>query len=515
MAMFTALVRSIAASTLLIACASPSSGDVGTAVASVLNRSTLDSSAVGYAVVDNDTGAIVASRNPDLAFVPASNLKIFSTGAALERLGPGFVFETKLLFAAAEGRSRLTLLGAGDPALFDVEAIASDGSHGNWSSVAAAIDGWASQLRVRNALMVDELLVDARIFDEEPIPSGDAKWKDNEHSTYAVGLWGLNLAANNARVTPGWRAKGRPDIGTVEPPVPFRLAANGANCIANGKSTFSIAAGREPGEIRFDGQLPKSDTTFKVPIRHPLTLGAEMFVREFARRGITIRSWRIAAGSEPVAAGTAVEPVLRTPIKTVLRGANTESLNLYAEALTKRLGAAVANPPATPVGPNFVRGSWALGCKAITDSIDRRIGAGCSGPLCLRDGSGLSGSNRITASVAARWLSSFARDPALGPTYFASFARPRMPGTLENRFKGVKLDGASVFAKSGFIDGVSCLSGLVVGRDGRSYAFSVLCNRLGKKGQTVTEAKQLQERIVEQLVEAIVRGSSTEISLGN
>lgn len=481
----------------------------------MLSRSTLDAGSVGYAVVDNDTGAIVASRNPDLSFVPASNLKIFSTGAALEKLGPGFVFETKLLHSAAEGRSRLTLVGAGDPALFDIEAIASDGSHGNWSSVAAAIDAWASQLRVRNALLVDELLIDARIFDEEPIPSGDAKWRDNEHSTYAVGLWGLNLAANNARVTPGWNAKGKPDLGVVEPPVPFRLSANGANCIVKGKSTFSIAAGREPGEIRFDGQLPKGETVLKVPIRAPLTLGAEMFVREFARRGITIRSWRVAGASEPVASGSTVDPVLRTPIRTVLRGANTESLNLYAESLTKRLGAAVANAPGARIGPGFVPGSWALGCKAITDAVDRRIGPGCSGPLCLRDGSGLSGSNRITASVAARWLASFARDPALGPTYFASFARPRMPGTLENRFKGAKLDGASVYAKSGYIDGVSCLSGLVVARDGRSYSFSILCNRLGEKGRTVTEAKQLQERIVEQLVEAVVRSAGTEISLGN
>ena len=61
-------------------------------------------------------------------------------------------------------------------------------------------------------------------------------------------------------------------------------------------------------------------------------------------------------------------------------------------------------------------------------------------------------------------------------------------GTLDKRF----LDNlrGRVFAKSGFVNGVSCLSGYVKTSDDQWYAFSILMNSVGYG------AKQLQEKIV-------------------
>jgi D-alanyl-D-alanine carboxypeptidase len=68
-----------------------------------------------------------------------------------------------------------------------------------------------------------------------------------------------------------------------------------------------------------------------------------MFAQEFTKRGVAVQRWRVAGSADPVALGATVLPVLTTPIATVLRGANTESKNIYAEGLAKRMGAARAS----------------------------------------------------------------------------------------------------------------------------------------------------------------------------
>lgn len=75
----------------------------------------------GYVLMDADTGKILAERNADQQFTPASLAKIPTMLIALDTLGPTHRFETRLL---AEGRidagtlhGNLHLVGSGDPAL--------------------------------------------------------------------------------------------------------------------------------------------------------------------------------------------------------------------------------------------------------------------------------------------------------------------------------------------------------------------------------------------------------------
>ena len=53
-----------------------------------------------------------------------------------------------------------------------------------------------------------------------------------------------------------------------------------------------------------------------------------------------------------------------------------------------------------------------------------------------------------------------------------------------------------VEAKSGYINGVSCLSGYVTMSNGHRYAFSVLVNNISG---TVRPAKKLQEQVVQSI----------------
>jgi D-alanyl-D-alanine carboxypeptidase/D-alanyl-D-alanine-endopeptidase (penicillin-binding protein 4) len=476
-------------------------GDIRQAVM----RTKFDSSAIGFAVLDCHAEQILAASNANGLFIPASNMKVITTAAALDVLGPDFAFETRLLVTSVNGRTTLTLVGSGDPALFDPEAIRTDGSHGNWSTVGSAVDAWVASLRAAGIARIDEFVIDARIFDSEPIPAGDDKWlKNRDDGVYAVGVWGFNLAANAALVTTSWTAGARPAIAAVEPPLPFRVTTNTATCNAKLKGSFAVGFGKAPGQLTFSGNLQRAAQPLAVAIHQPLSLAGEMFATEFTRRGISVSGWRVAAPSDPAAVGAVVAPVLTTPLATVLRGANTDSNNLYAEALSKRMGAHRSNPVGAPIGPAYRPGSWASGHTATSEALTRRLVTDCKGRICLADGSGLSAENRVSPDLTVRLLASMARDNHVAAPYFASFARPREPGTLQRRFAKASIDGVQVYGKSGYIDEASCLSGIVIGPGGRAIAYSVLCNDL--RGR-VRDAKELQENVVEAIAREL-RGPS-------
>ena len=83
-------------------------------------------------MVDLASGKTLYESNPDHFFVPASNTKLFTTALALERLGPDFTFQTRVLADAppdAEGRIHgpLRLVGGGDPNLSGAPGSLPDG----------------------------------------------------------------------------------------------------------------------------------------------------------------------------------------------------------------------------------------------------------------------------------------------------------------------------------------------------------------------------------------------------
>jgi D-alanyl-D-alanine carboxypeptidase/D-alanyl-D-alanine-endopeptidase (penicillin-binding protein 4) len=161
----------------------------------------------------------------------------------------------------------------------------------------------------------------------------------------------------------------------------------------------------------------------------------------------------------------------------VLARANKDSMNLYAEALCKRLGYETTHES----------GSWANGTAAVRKFLTDSVGV--SGEeLTLDDGCGLSKKNGISANALAQTLVHNFRSPQR-EAFINSLAIGGVDGTLDRRF----LDDlrGRVFAKSGFVNNVSCLSGYVHTRDDQWFCFSILMNNVFSGG-----AKQLQERVV-------------------
>ena len=77
--------------------------------------------------------------------------------------------------------------------------------------------------------------------------------------------------------------------------------------------------------------------------------------------------------------------------------------------------------------------------------------------------------------------------------WMGSLAVAGEDGTLSERFRGSDLRGR-VIAKTGFVNGVSCLSGYLRAKDDNWYCFSILFNGIPEGSNS--GAKILQERIV-------------------
>ncbi|MHC4800597.1 MAG: D-alanyl-D-alanine carboxypeptidase/D-alanyl-D-alanine endopeptidase [Planctomycetota bacterium] len=450
----------------------------------IIRRAELSNASIAVSVRDAETGAPLVSRNDGDMMIPASNMKLLTTGAALHVLGPEFDFRTRLL---ADG-DRLVIAGAGDPGFGDpklLELIELDGELG--IGVGTFVDFWVNAAVNAGLDEISEVVVDDRIFDRQFV---HPTWPgDQLNRRYCAEVSGFNFHGNVLHFYPQPGSGTRPNLELFQPSVPWMLINNRATTRrgVHDRNDVWIARKRDSNILTFHGNVKYA---YRTPV--PVTIHdmPRFFARLLAERlraaGLPVTRFRTADVSDPDLTGRTIGPVIRTPISNALTRCNTDSQNLYAEALLKRIGHALTNEP----------GSWFNGTAVVRHVVHERLSdPNLAVNLVMRDGSGLSRENRIAAATMTAWLSTFHDDERLGPMFIASLARAGQTGTLANRFESVDLHGTTVQAKSGYINHVSCLSGFVTTPEGRRRSFSILVNGLHEPG-SVGRAKKMQERIL-------------------
>jgi D-alanyl-D-alanine carboxypeptidase/D-alanyl-D-alanine-endopeptidase (penicillin-binding protein 4) len=460
------------------------------AAASGLGRS------LSYSVVSVLDGSVIAEGNAGLPFKPASNLKVFTSGAALAEFGCDFRFRTSILLDATSGR--LTVVGCGDPALGDPEVLSrmsfTDAAGKVHAGVRAdqLVGWWADQVVAAGATRLSEVVVDTRIFDSVCY---NPTWPTDQRSRpYCAEVWGFNFHANMMLIG-ATASGGRVAIDRMEPAFDWTIARNSAQAgAAKSKSTFVVTRNATSSALTISGRLPAGTRAdVDLSVHDAPALFGELLARALRARGVEVAGTRIATATDPAPVGATVG-VIETPISVVLQRTNTDSANLYAESLLKRLGAARANRGgATEVGPGWIAGSWSNGTAALRDAVVTRIGSASEG-FVFSDGCGLSHSNRVTAAGTSRWLRSIALDARIATAFRDSLAVAGESGTVKSRFASIASSPVRVHCKTGYINGVSTLSGLVVAPTGEQIAFSILANGLEKIG--TDKARKAQEAIV-------------------
>jgi serine-type D-Ala-D-Ala carboxypeptidase/endopeptidase (penicillin-binding protein 4) len=382
--------------------------------------------------VDAATGEVLFAHEPDRPMVPASNMKLVTTAAALARLGPEFAHETRLLGAppAATLTGDLVVVGEGDPTIsrrFDADPLLADWAEAVWSAGVRKVTG--------------DIVADDRAFDDARLhPDWDPD--DAEH-WYGAEVSALSLNDNCLDVTVAGGERARvtlaPDTGYVT----IDLAA--AMTQDRRQHVFSIArAGEDRRRLRVTGKVwTRADgQESSVPVTDPALFFATVLRERLVARGIAVDGVARRA-REGDATPRFTYHRRRAPLLRTLEVTNHRSLNLYAECLLKTLGRRCG-----------AGGTWAAGAEVLT-AFARECGAD-EGEVVARDGSGLSREDRLSADALVDVL----RVAVARPGFVETLAAPGEEGTLERRLRDLPA-GATVRAKTGTLRGVAALSGVL------------------------------------------------------
>ncbi|MDZ4831115.1 MAG: D-alanyl-D-alanine carboxypeptidase/D-alanyl-D-alanine-endopeptidase [Phycisphaerae bacterium] len=478
------------------AAASPTARDLNSDVQRIVRSLDLKKARVSVSVRDADSDAAIVAIDAERPMMPASNMKLLTTGAFLATFGADFSFRTRMMKVG----ENLVIRGDGDPAFGDPDLLADmtwtspDGKEHKGLDIDELLRIWVDAVKASGFTAIDEVIVDARVFDSVAY---HPNWpKDQYKEDYCAEVWGFNFHHNLLHVWPRPRSGSAADVSRLDPDLPSLVRSNSTTSRTGPQDRHTFWINRPPDQnaFTFNGNVktaatdPASVTLHDVP-----ALFARVFADRLRAAGVTVRSQREAKTQDPEYSGDTVGPEIRTPIATVLFRCNTDSDNLYAESLLKRLGYGATKAP----------GSWSNGAAAMRHAIASRLSsAALAATINPDDGSGLSRENKITAAAMTAWINTFHRDATLGPTFIHSFAIGGRTGTVKKRFKDVEKTGCTVQCKTGFIRGVSCLSGLVTASDGRRMSFSILCNDL-VEADAVGKAKLMQEKIVTAVADAL------------
>ncbi|MDB5727190.1 MAG: dacB [Noviherbaspirillum sp.] len=433
--------------------AAGSAQEVPPPVADALNRAHIPGYAIGIYVQEAGGGPVLVAANADMPLSPASTMKLVTSNAALELLGPAFTWKTQAYIDGVEAgdvlRGDLVIKGSGDPKLV-LENL--------WLFLRRIRDKGIREIR-------GNLILDSSVF--EDIPFDAALFDGDPMKPYNVGPDGLllNYKSLSFRFIPD------PASGTVrvalEPPVDaysvlLPQLAKGECGDWRSKLNLVLAA----TGARFEGAFPAScgERIWHV---HPYPMShvqyfASVFQRLWTELGGTFKG-QARRGMVPPTARLIAEWESAS-LSEVIRDINKYSNNVMARQLLLTIANRALQLPATPERGAAVVKLW-LANKGI-DAAD----------LSIDNGSGLSRSERISALTLGRLLVQAYQAPTM-PEFVASLPLAGYDGTMRRRLNGQGVSGRA-HIKTGTLRDVRAIAGYVLAASGRRYVVVCLVNHI-------------------------------------
>ncbi|MBC8378068.1 MAG: D-alanyl-D-alanine carboxypeptidase/D-alanyl-D-alanine-endopeptidase [Planctomycetes bacterium] len=406
--------------------------------------------------IDAESGNVLYQMNAERPMIPASNMKVVTSSAALRYLGPNYVFQTKI----GQLGNHLVVIGGGDPLLAESIIDPQDPR-----SMGRIFDEIISTLQDAGITEVEDLIIDVSFFDNNRVhPS----WRPDElNKWYACEVSGLNFNNNCIRITAS-RVDNKPVL-RMEPANSYVRLVNRLKMISKGSSAVGAYRNSVPNKLLIKGKLNQS-AGFDVAIENPQSLFASILADRLKAAGIPIRGSIL----QTYVKNDDVIRILRTfetPISEVLSRCNKDSLGLAAESLLKTISAENTQ--------GQINGEWPHGIALVTRYL-KSLGI-AEDQFVLDDGSGLSRKNRLSPTVLVTVLN----DVYSGSTrqvFTESLAAGGADGTVSKYFRESPYQG-NILGKTGYISDVRSFSGICRTPHG-DILFSILTE--GGNGTTRT-----------------------------
>lgn len=471
------------------------------ALREIVRGGTLRRLRVGMRVMDARSGRLFFEKRGDALMDPASNQKVLATTTALLRLGPDWRFGTEVYGTAPDESGVLAgdiyLRGSGDPTVrpADLAELAAGLARRGVRRILGAVV--ADPRRIGDEAAVPDSGPEPESAGPEAArePAGDSVQTPLSPRAPLVVGHGLMMVY----VRPG--AVGAPPIVASSPSDDSFVVRNSARTRdGGGRARVSVRvtlAADGKMQVEVAGRIPSHHPglVFRRRVPHQALYAAVLMRAALSSAGITTRD-RPRVGLTPATAPL-LERHESAPLAMLLRRINKDSDNDHSERLLEAAGAEVYGGAATPE----------KGVRLLREVIGE-LGLPPSSYV-PRNGSGLGHANRITATAMATLLRTLYLDPRIGPEILQSLSVGGVDGTTRNRFKNT-LAARRVRAKTGTLNGKSCLSGLV-GDGADVVVFSILVE--GLRGRALPAVRGAQVGCVNAIMRYVRERGGERIDL--
>jgi len=450
-------LRSLALAAALVLAMPPSpaaSRALPKEVADALRAASVPLHAVAIVVQEAGTGRTSLSLHAAEAMNPASTMKLFTTLAALELLGPAYQWKTE---AYASGALRdgvlegdLVLKGYGDPRL-DYESF--------WMLLRALRGKGLREIR-------GDLVLDRSFFEPGDGRPGDFDGEAlRPYNVLPDALLVHYKSIRFAFVPELERDRVRVYVQPHPPGLTvtsnLRLAAG--PCLEGKAFRTLLSPTFEPGpppRVSFDGRFPIAcgEKDLNVALLPPDLHVAGVLGELWQEMGGTWTG-RVREGSVPEGAQL-LHAHESAPLAEIVRDINKYSNNVMARQLFLTLATAANDPPARLYQSQQVLRHW-LNLKGIG-----------APELSIENGAGLSRTDRASAATLAALLQAAWSSPAM-PEFIASLPLAALDGTMRKRLIGEPVAGHA-HVKTGLLSDVRAMAGYVLDAKGRRQVVVML-----------------------------------------
>jgi serine-type D-Ala-D-Ala carboxypeptidase/endopeptidase (penicillin-binding protein 4) len=446
-----------------------------TARKAIVENPAFERGTISWSFRDIQSGQELDAYQSKKLLIPASTIKLFTTGIALQKLGNFYQFETQIMVEGEvkkhQLKGNLIIKGSGDPSFGSGLAGSIPGDSVLHSILKMLRDSGIT--KIKGDLILDPFILPYN----ETVTPRNYIWEDIGNY-YGAAAWGLNWRNNEFTIqfTPGKTNSDSTKATITSSWASYLTLKNSIKNAYNYSREIYVFSAPFSQSVLVEGETLANSAGFSERASlpdPPLAFGKEL------KAYLEANDIQIEGELKFESKRGAVWKTIYSPqLFELVKETNFTSNNLFAEAIAKRIAFNQIGQSANPTGDYLTKELNVY--KSNADSA-----------LHLVDGSGLSRNNQICTAFQSQFLRNQTKSSISAPYFIGSIPKVGEEGTMKN-FPRVE----NMRAKSGSMNKVRAYAGYFYDKNNHQIAFSIISNNV-----PISNVKQ-KEMMIELLASA-------------